>query len=111
MLQQSLQSIHFRYFTGKVFFLKGLWTKCESPAFLPGFFSHCIQDSGLGETTRHADVVDSSMDVLFRGLTVFLVLAGPERVVLGWYSPGFEPLGLAVYRSLCLCTSLISHPT
>src|SRR6266851_4626005 len=54
----------------------------RKPGFLPGFFSHCIQYSGLGKTTRHADVVDSSMDVMFGGLTRFLALAGPER--FGW---------------------------
>ena len=54
----------------------------RKPGFFAGLFSHCIQYSGLGETTRHADVVDSSMDVMFRGLTRFLALAGSER--FGW---------------------------
>src|SRR6266851_9509250 len=52
----------------------------RKPGFFAGLFSHYIQYSGLGETTRHADVIDSSMDVRFVG-KVFGV-AGPER--FGW---------------------------
>jgi hypothetical protein len=96
MLQQSLQSIHFRYFTGKVFFLKGLWIKCESPAFLPGFFLtvSSIADWVKLPATRMLLILRWMLGL---GLDKVFGVAGPER--FGW---GGNPRDRAFARSLNL---------
>ena len=46
----------------------------RKPGFLPGFFLTVSSIADWVKLLCHADVVDSSMDVMFGGLTRFLVL-------------------------------------
>jgi hypothetical protein len=65
-----LQNRHFKWVTGKILFLKGLWLlKGKAPAVSGAHFDSVLIITGWMKLLRNADVVDYEMDTGFGGLT------------------------------------------
>ena len=67
-----LQNLHYKWVTGKIVFLKGLWVLMGKPRLLAGaFFDSVLSITDWVKLLRHADVVCLHGVKWFGGLTSF----------------------------------------